>query len=68
MSGCVEEKKNKDGTSVPGHSVSRVDSDNNGIPDAGTYVNGHYTSVYAYDDSGKYYWQFTDGAASKGRS
>lgn len=47
-------------TAVPGHQ-DRYDSDNNGFPDAGQYVNGHYTSVYAYDANGDYYWDLGDG-------
>lgn len=48
-------------TTVPGHRGDRVDSDNNGIPDEGVTVNGHYTSVYAYDAGGDYYWDLGDG-------
>ena len=48
-------------TTVPGHTGGRYDKDNNGIPDAGVYVNGHYTSVYAYDANGDYYWDLGDG-------
>ena len=48
-------------TTVPGHQGSRVDSDNNGYPDLGVMVNGHYTSVYAYDDAGNWYWDLGDG-------
>lgn len=47
-------------TTVPGH-FGKYDSDNNGYPDAGKQVNGHYTSVYAYDDGGDYYWDLGDG-------
>jgi len=47
-------------TTVPGQ-TGRYDSDGNGYPDAGKYVNGHYTSVYAYDASGAYYWDLGDG-------
>jgi hypothetical protein len=47
-------------TTVPGH-TGKYDADQNGIPDAGAYVNGHYTSVYAYDDAGGYYWDLGDG-------
>jgi len=51
------------GTSVPGH--NRWDSDGNGIPDEGVTVNGHYTSVYAYDMAGDivgdWYWDLGDG-------
>jgi len=49
------------GTRVPGHNNARYDVDGNGISDAGVYVNGHYTSVYAYDDNGGWYWDLGDG-------
>ncbi|MEK7638686.1 MAG: hypothetical protein AAB388_00850 [Patescibacteria group bacterium] len=45
-------------TVVPGH--ERFDADHNGHPDAGQFVNGHYTSVYAYDDA-NWYWDLGDG-------
>jgi hypothetical protein len=48
-------------TQVPGHQNGRYDTDGNGIPDAGVYVNGHYTSVYAYDGNGDWYWDLGDG-------
>jgi hypothetical protein len=48
-------------TTVPGHTGGRSDQDNNGIPDAGVYVNGHYTSLYAYDANGDWYWDLGDG-------
>lgn len=48
-------------TRVPGHTSARYDRDSNGFPDAGVYVNGHYTSVYAYDASGDWYWDLGDG-------
>lgn len=48
-------------TSVPGHTGSRVDADENGYPDAGVEVTGHYTSLYAEDASGDYYWDLGDG-------
>ena len=52
-------------TTVPGHAKQiangKIDADNNGYPDAGIYVNGHYTSLYAYDDNGDYYWDLGDG-------
>lgn len=38
----------------------RFDQDENGIPDVGVSVNGHYTSIYAYDD-GNWYWDLGDG-------
>jgi hypothetical protein len=47
-------------TIVPGQQ-GKYDADNNGYPDAGKVVNGKYTSVYAYDDSGDYYWDLGDG-------
>lgn len=46
-------------TVVPGH--QRYDRDNNDYPDAGVYVNGHYTSLYAYDANGDWYWDLGDG-------
>ena len=53
------------GTAVPGHSVDRfgdrLDADDNGIPDEGVVVNGHYYSVYAYDANGDWYWDLGDG-------
>lgn len=48
-------------TTVPGHTGSRTDADGNGISDAGVFVNGHYTSVYAYDENGQWYWDLGDG-------
>ena len=48
------------GTAVPGH-AKKSDEDGNGIPDAGVSVNGHYTSVYAEDANGDYYWDLGDG-------
>ncbi|HLC67162.1 MAG TPA: hypothetical protein VJK52_05985 [Candidatus Nanoarchaeia archaeon] len=47
-------------TTVPGH-TDKYDLDNNGYPDAGVEVNGHYTSVYAYDANGDWYWDLGDG-------
>ena len=47
-------------TVVKGHQ-DRYDTDNNGYPDEGQEVNGHYTSLYAYDASGDYYWDLGDG-------
>lgn len=52
-------------TTVPGHTGSRVDSDNNGIPDVGVVVVGHYYSLYAYDANGDYYWDLGDGRIYK---
>jgi hypothetical protein len=51
-------------TRVPGHDRTS-DLDANGYPDAGKLVNGHYTSVYAYDASGDYYWDLGDGRVYK---
>ena len=48
-------------TIVPGHKMDRFDQDNNGYADEGVVVNGHYTSVYAYDDLGDWYWDLGDG-------
>ena len=48
------------GTTVPGHD-GKWDDDNNGYPDEGVKVNGHYTSLYAYDANGDYYWDLGDG-------
>lgn len=48
------------GTTVPGQ-CAKSDADNNGYPDAGVYVSGHYTSVYAYDNNGQWYWDLGDG-------
>ena len=47
-------------TTVPGQ-TGRYDKDNNGIPDVGRYVNGHYYSLYAYDAQGDWYWDLGDG-------
>lgn len=47
-------------TVVPGHQ-DKYDDDGNGFPDEGVYVNGKYTSVYAYDSNGDYYWDLGDG-------
>ena len=49
------------GTQVPGHAGGRTDQDDNGISDAGVYVVGHYTALYAYDANGDYYWDLGDG-------
>lgn len=32
-------------TTIPGHSSSKYDKDDNGYSDAGVKVNGHYTSL-----------------------
>lgn len=53
------------GTMVPGFQ-KRVDSgfldeDGNGIPDEGVTVVGKYTSLYAYDAGGNWYWDLGDG-------
>lgn len=53
------------GTMVPGHQkkVDKgiTDTDGNGYPDAGVEVNGKYTSLYAYDANGDWYWDLGDG-------
>ncbi len=55
------------GTIVPGQqkqiekNVNGIDSDGNGIPDEGKIVTGKYTSLYAYDDNGEWYWDLGDG-------
>jgi hypothetical protein len=48
-------------TTVPGKTGPKVDTDNNGYPDVGVVVVGHYTSVYAEDANGDYYWDLGDG-------
>lgn len=56
-------------TVVPGHQKDRYDQDGNGIPDEDVTVNGHYTSVFAYEGEygdGAYpqndwYWDLGDG-------
>ncbi|MEX2323115.1 MAG: hypothetical protein WEA29_05020 [Acidimicrobiia bacterium] len=48
-------------TIVPGHQQARFDADGNGYPDEGVTVNGKYTSVYAYDAFGNWYWDLGDG-------
>ena len=48
-------------TQVPGHRGDKYDADDNGYPDVGVVVNGHYTSVYAYDADGDWYWDLGDG-------
>ena len=47
-------------TRVPANGRS-IDEDNNGFPDAGVVVNGHYESIYAYDLLGGWYWDLGDG-------
>ena len=47
-------------TVVPGQ-ARKADANNNGWADAGVVVNGHYTSLYAYDASGAWYWDLGDG-------
>lgn len=49
------------GTEVPGHQGARYDQDENGYPDEGVVVTGVYTSLYAYDASGAWYWDLGDG-------
>ena len=52
-------------TAVPGKTGPRVDGDGNGYPDAGVVVVGNYTSLYAYDAAGDYYWDLGDGRVYK---
>lgn len=52
-------------TTVPGHTGSKVDKDDNGYPDAGRVVVGHYYSLYAYDANEDYYWDLGDGRIYK---
>lgn len=47
-------------TVVPGQ-AGKHDANNNGWADAGVVVSGHYTSLYAYDGSGAWYWDLGDG-------
>lgn len=48
-------------TTVPGHRGAKYDADGNGYPDVGVVVTGKYTSTYAYDAGGDYYWDLGDG-------
>lgn len=55
-------------TRVPGHDKDKYDLDDNGYSDAGIYVNGHYTSIFAYQGEygdgyypEYYYWDLGDG-------
>ena len=48
-------------TRVPGHQTARYDADDNGYPDEGVVVTGKYTSVYAYDAAGDWFWDLGDG-------
>lgn len=48
-------------TMVPGHQKAKYDKDENEYPDKGVTVNGHYTSLYAYDNFGDWYWDLGDG-------
>ena len=53
------------GTIVPGQQKQIdkgiTDEDGNDIPDAGVTVVGKYTSLYAYDAAGDWYWDLGDG-------
>ena len=51
----------QDSTTAPGFCHNRYDQDNNGYPDAGVTVTGAYTSLYAYDATGNYFWDLGDG-------
>jgi hypothetical protein len=44
-----------------GPQSAKYDADGNGFADVGVVVNGHYTSVYAWDANGDYYWDLGDG-------
>jgi hypothetical protein len=48
-------------TAVPGHDRDKYDTDNNGVPDAGVTTVGKYTAVYAWDATGKYFYDLGDG-------
>jgi FlaG/FlaF family flagellin (archaellin) len=52
-------------TVVPGQQkkidTNKIDQDDNDIPDEDVTVNGKYTSLYAYDDLGDWYWDLGDG-------
>lgn len=37
------------------------DVDDNGVSDAGIFVTGSYTALYAYDAGGDWYWDLGDG-------
>lgn len=41
--------------------ATRYDADGNGYPDAGVFVSGHYTSVWAYDANGDWFEDLGDG-------
>ena len=45
---------------APGQ-ADRIDADGNGYSDAGVYVTGHYTALYAEDGNGDYYQDLGDG-------
>ena len=45
---------------APGQ-VDKIDSDGNGVSDAGVYVSGKYKAFYAEDGNGDYYWDLGDG-------
>lgn len=55
FSGAVSAQSTVNGNSA------RWDKDDNGVPDAGVMVTGHYTSVYAYDANNDWYWDLGDG-------
>jgi hypothetical protein len=48
-------------TTAPAFCKDKYDQDDNGYTDAGVYVTGHYTSLYAYDANGDWYWDLGDG-------
>lgn len=51
-------------TTVRGHQKARYDQNGNGVPDAGVYVVGKYSMLYAYDQVGGYYSESSDGSVS----
>jgi len=49
------------GVANAGKPSSKTDADNNGFPDAGVVVQRHWTSLYAYDYNGDWYWEIEPG-------
>lgn len=62
---AVDTQQQAAATVVPGQQKKidngTLDADSNGIPDEGVTVNGKYTSLYAYDAYGDWYWNLGDG-------
>ena len=48
-------------TVVPGQQRPAADRDGNGYPDSGVIVTGVYTSLYAEDAQGNWWWDLGDG-------